>query len=154
MMIQARVAGDPLALGPAARQTIRSVDRNLPVAEVRTLADQVEEHFSEQRLATVLLPHDYLNYWLTGEKVMEYGDASGTALLDVRKRNWSSAVLEAIDPELAGKMPPVRESDKLAGKGIVVVSGRRSILVTAFALKPHDRRGAIDQFLQSFKLAR
>jgi xylulokinase len=38
------------------------------------------------RLATVLLPHDYLNFWLTGERVMEYGDASGTALLDVRKR--------------------------------------------------------------------
>ena len=38
------------------------------------------------RLATVLLPHDYLNFWLTGNKVMEYGDASGTALLDVRKR--------------------------------------------------------------------
>jgi sugar (pentulose or hexulose) kinase len=29
---------------------------------------------------------------------MEYGDASGTALLDVRKRKWSSAVLDAIDP--------------------------------------------------------
>jgi xylulokinase len=29
------------------------------------------------RLATILLPHDYLNYWLTGQKVMEYGDASG-----------------------------------------------------------------------------
>ena len=54
MMIHARVAGDPKALAPAARQAIRSVDRNLPVAEVRTLADQVEEHFSEQRLATVL----------------------------------------------------------------------------------------------------
>ena len=39
-----------------------------------------------QRLATVLLPHDYLNFWLTGEKTMEYGDASGTALFDVRKR--------------------------------------------------------------------
>jgi xylulokinase len=39
------------------------------------------------RLATVLLPHDYLNFWLTGDRVMEYGDASGTALLDVRKRN-------------------------------------------------------------------
>src|ERR1017187_9040848 len=51
-----------------------------------------------QRLATVLLPHDYLNYWLTGEKVMEYGDASGTALLDVRKRKWSEAALKAIDP--------------------------------------------------------
>jgi hypothetical protein len=46
------------------------------------------------------------------------------------------------------------ESDKLAGKGIVIASGRRSILVTAFAFKPNDRRGAIDQFLQSFKLAR
>ena len=31
-----------------------------------------------RRLATVLLPHDYLNFWLTGERVMEYGDASGT----------------------------------------------------------------------------
>ena len=36
------------------------------------------------RLATVLLPHDYLNFWLTGNRVMEFGDASGTALLNVR----------------------------------------------------------------------
>ncbi len=48
-----------------------------------------------ERLATVLLPHDYLNFWLTGEKVMEYGDASGTALLDVRKRKWADAALSA-----------------------------------------------------------
>src|SRR3989475_9967147 len=60
-----------------------------------------------QRLASVLLPHDYLNFWLTGRKVMEYGDASGTALLDVRKRKWAGAVLEAIDPELAAKLPPL-----------------------------------------------
>jgi sugar (pentulose or hexulose) kinase len=25
-----------------------------------------------------------LNFWLTGERVMEYGDASGTALLNVK----------------------------------------------------------------------
>jgi xylulokinase len=68
-----------------------------------------------QRLATVLLPHDYLNFWLTGERTMEYGDASGTALLDVRKRKWSSAVLEAIDPDLAGKLPPLFRSDLPAG---------------------------------------
>lgn len=68
------------------------------------------------RLATVLLPHDYLNFWLTGEKVMEYGDASGTALLDVRKRKWSKAVLEAIDPGLAEKLPPLISSDKPAGR--------------------------------------
>src|SRR5256712_7165299 len=68
-----------------------------------------------QRIATVLLPHDYLNFWLTGETVMEYGDASGTALLDVRKRKWSEAVLEAIDPELAGKLPLVVRSSDHAG---------------------------------------
>src|SRR5215467_6017918 len=59
------------------------------------------------RLSCVLLPHDYLNYWLTGEKTMEYGDASGTALLDVPKRKWSKAMLDAIDPELGGKLPPL-----------------------------------------------
>src|SRR5438876_5380174 len=51
-----------------------------------------------QQLATVLVPHDYLNFWLTGQKGMEYGDASGTALLDVKKRKWCAPVLQAIDP--------------------------------------------------------
>ena len=68
------------------------------------------------KLATVLLPHDYLNFWLTGERVMEYGDASGTALLNVRTRRWSKAALEAIDGELADKLPPLISSDEPAGK--------------------------------------
>lgn len=68
------------------------------------------------RLATVLLPHDYLNFWLTGEKVMEYGDASGTALLDVRKRKWAKSVLDAIDPGLGSKLPPLISSDEPAGQ--------------------------------------
>ena len=67
------------------------------------------------RLATVLLPHDYLNFWLTGRAVMEYGDASGTALLDVRKRRWSKAALDAIDSELEGKLPPLLASDEPVG---------------------------------------
>jgi xylulokinase len=67
------------------------------------------------RLATVLLPHDYLNFWLTGNKVMEYGDASGTALLDVRKRQWSQAALDAIDSGLASALPPLIASDQPAG---------------------------------------
>ncbi len=68
-----------------------------------------------RRLATVLLPHDYLNYWLTGRAGMEYGDASGTALLDVRRRKWSEPVLEAIDEDLAAKLPPLMPSDQPAG---------------------------------------
>src|SRR5712691_7212862 len=68
------------------------------------------------QLATVLLPHDYLNYWLTGQRTMEYGDASGTALLDVKKRKWSQAAIKAIDPELAGKLPEVQSSERPAGR--------------------------------------
>ena len=68
------------------------------------------------KLATVLLPHDYLNFWLTGEKSMEYGDASGTALLDVRTRKWAPAVLKAIDPDLEGKLPPLQSSERPAGR--------------------------------------
>jgi len=68
------------------------------------------------RLATVLLPHDYLNFWLTGERVMEYGDASGTALLNVRKRKWCEDTLSAIDAGLADKLPPLISSEQPAGK--------------------------------------
>jgi xylulokinase len=67
------------------------------------------------KLATVLLPHDYLNFWLTGQKLMEFGDASGTALLDVRKRQWCLPVLQAIDAGLEEKLPPLISSDQPAG---------------------------------------
>jgi D-xylulose kinase len=67
------------------------------------------------RLATVLLPHDYLNWWLTGRAVMEYGDASGTSLLEVRQRRWCAAALEAIDADLAAKLPPLIASDQPVG---------------------------------------
>jgi xylulokinase len=67
------------------------------------------------RLATILLPHDYLNFWLTGEKTMEFGDASGTALLNVKTRAWSEAVLKTIDADLASRLPRLQGSDQPAG---------------------------------------
>jgi sugar (pentulose or hexulose) kinase len=47
---------------------------------------------------------------------MEDGDASGTALLNVRSRRWAKSVLDAIDPELAGKLPRLIPSDEPAGR--------------------------------------
>ena len=67
------------------------------------------------RLAMVLLPHDYLNFYLTGQICMEYGDASGTALMDVRKRTWSMAVVKFIDSALADKLPPLGSSREAMG---------------------------------------
>ena len=68
------------------------------------------------RLDKVLLPHDYINYWLTGEKKTEYGDASGTAYFDVKNRTWAPSILQAIDdsgklnsclPELIDSQDPI-----------------------------------------------
>ncbi|MBU8975841.1 MULTISPECIES: xylulokinase [unclassified Lysobacter] len=65
------------------------------------------------KLATILLPHDYVNFWLTGQRWMEYGDASGTGWLDVRTRTWSRDMLAATDADtnLADFLPPLVEAD-------------------------------------------
>ena len=68
-----------------------------------------------RRLRHVLLPHDYLNFVLTGNYFMEHGDASGTALMDVRRRAWSPAALRAIDRNLGDWLPPLSDSRALAG---------------------------------------
>lgn len=66
------------------------------------------------KCATILLPKDYVRYMLTGVKAMEISDASGTNLLDIKNRQWSSEILEklSIDPKL---LPPLIESCAVAG---------------------------------------
>ncbi len=68
-----------------------------------------------RRLRHVLLPHDYLNFHLTGNYFMEFGDASGTALMDVRKRTWSKEAISAIDKNLRDWLPALSDSDAAAG---------------------------------------
>ena len=68
------------------------------------------------RLATILLPHDYLNHWLTGVAAMEPGDASGTALLDIRRRQWCQPLLRFIDPRLERMLPGLRPSASAIGE--------------------------------------
>jgi len=65
------------------------------------------------RLASILLPHDYVNFWLTGERWMECGDASGTGWLDIRTRRWSPELLAATDPrrDLSTCLPPLAAAD-------------------------------------------
>jgi xylulokinase len=68
------------------------------------------------RLRHVLLPHNYINFLLTGAYSAEYGDASGTALFDVRERKWSSQICKYISPELESWLPPLIASGDAAGK--------------------------------------
>ena len=71
-----------------------------------------------RNLDCILLPHDYLNLYLTGERCMEMGDASGTGLLDVRDRCWSAKMLSAIDADrdLAECLPPLRSTNEAIGR--------------------------------------
>lgn len=70
------------------------------------------------RIAHVLLPHDYLNYWLTGRYCSEYGDASGTGYFDVRSRRWDTDLLSHIDPSgrLQAALPELVESHQSLGR--------------------------------------
>ncbi len=49
------------------------------------------------RVESVLLPKDYVRFELTGERATDASDASGTLLLDVRARDWSDEILDALE---------------------------------------------------------
>ncbi|MCA9066940.1 MAG: xylulokinase, partial [Planctomycetaceae bacterium] len=70
------------------------------------------QHFDQVR--QVLLPKDYVRYRLTGEFATEVSDASGTLLLDVRNRCWSSELLQRLDLDPA-LLPQVYESVEVSG---------------------------------------
>jgi len=95
-------------LGGLAR-TIALLGNGIPAGFTASKILWLKEHEPDNyaRLAMVLLPHDYLAFWLTGQSHMEWGDASGTALMDVRSRMWCAEAIAAIDPGLAGKLPPL-----------------------------------------------
>lgn len=59
------------------------------------LAD--EEPDAYERMASLLLPKDYVRLLLTGERATDVSDASGTLLLDVRARAWSDEILQALE---------------------------------------------------------
>ncbi len=78
------------------------------------------ERETYQKSTTFFLVHNYINWFLTGGKeggvrVMEPGDTSGMALWNPKTGKWSSKVIEAIDPGLKEKLPPIKPSDESIG---------------------------------------
>src|SRR5215213_10529479 len=59
----------------------------------------VETHEPEiyQRTRHVLLPKDYIRFKLTGTLAMDKADGSGTMLFDLRKRTWSSRIVNTLN---------------------------------------------------------
>jgi xylulokinase len=67
-----------------------------------------------ERVRKVLLPKDYVRFMLTGVHATEVSDASGTGLLDVVTRRWSTAMIERLDLD-ARLLPEVKESADVTG---------------------------------------
>lgn len=68
------------------------------------------------RIRHVLLPKDYVRFRLTGERMIDAADASGTLLFDVANRRWSAEVLDSLELP-AEWLPTAHESTEIAGAG-------------------------------------
>ena len=67
------------------------------------------------RIHHVMLPKDYVRFRLTGDRAIDMADASGTLLLDVAHRCWSTEVLEGV--QIPAKwLPRLFESPDVCGK--------------------------------------
>ncbi len=77
------------------------------------LKENEPENFA--KIAKIMLPKDYLAFYLSGVHSTDFSDASGTLLLDVKNKRWSSEMLEicSITQEV---LPQLFESFEPVGK--------------------------------------
>ena len=75
--------------------------------------DNEPERFA--RVRKMLLPKDYVRFRLTGDFATEVSDASGTALFDVVKRQWSSQMMDALGLDRS-ILPKCHESVEVTGQ--------------------------------------
>jgi xylulokinase len=75
------------------------------------------EHEPEnwQRVRSVMLPKDYVRFKLTGLVATDVADASGTLMLDVKHRKWSSEMMKAVRID-ESVLPALYESPEVCGK--------------------------------------
>lgn len=76
----------------------------------------VRDHEPEvfAKIATVLLPKDYVRLLMTGDKASDLSDSAGTLWLDVAARSWSDELLAACGLTQA-QMPALYEGSQVTG---------------------------------------
>jgi xylulokinase len=68
-----------------------------------------------ERISKIMLPHDYINYWFTGNYVTEAGDASGSGLLDTHSKQWCKEIIELIELPDKCQLPTLITSEQAHG---------------------------------------
>ncbi len=69
---------------------------------------------SYEACRTVLMPKDYINFKLTGERAIDLCEASCSYLLDVQSQNWSKKVADLLQLDLE-KLPRLVDASELIG---------------------------------------
>lgn len=77
----------------------------------------VRQHEPEifAKIKHILLPKDYIRFMLTGDYATDRAGAAGTLLLDIKTRDWSSEILQALDIPAAW-LPPTCEGTEITGR--------------------------------------
>ena len=97
---------------------------------------------------TFLMVPDLLSYWATGALATDVTNASSTAMVDVRTRQWSSEVLDALDvppsaflaPDEPGSVRGVATDPSLSGLTLIGVATHDT--ASAFVGTPLEDRDA------------
>ncbi|MCD6352085.1 MAG: xylulokinase [Armatimonadetes bacterium] len=114
-------------------ETLNPVLTGFQAPKIIWLRDEEPDNYA--RVRKVLLPKDYVRLRLTGEYATEVSDASGTSLLNVPQRRWSTAMLEGLglpedwlprvyeSPEVTGEITPAAAEATGLAAGTPVVGG-------------------------------
>jgi xylulokinase len=89
-----------------------NLDSSHVAPKILWLRDEEPEAYREA--SSFLLPGSYLVHRLTGERVVDYSNASSTMLYDVRSRGWSEEMLSAADL-VADELGRVAPAEEVAG---------------------------------------
>lgn len=106
------------ATATEARELSERIGRAVPTGFTASKLAWLKAHEPENwaRVRRVLLPHDYINFWLTGRATMECGDASGSGWFDPSDRSFDESAMAAIDAKVCSWMPTLLEAGAIAGE--------------------------------------
>ena len=99
------------------KQTLSGLTGNIAFAgftapKLLWLKENEPDNFA--RIDKIMLPKDYLAYYLSGVVATDYSDASGTLLLDVKNKCWSQKMANVCGISLQN-LPELHESYDVIG---------------------------------------
>jgi xylulokinase len=107
-----RINGDRSLKAAVFAETQNVATTTYTATHLKWIKDNQPEIWSKIR--HVLIAKDFLKYRLTGQMVIDYSDASGTLLFNVKKRRWSERMFELFEVP-SGFLPEAKPSDEIIG---------------------------------------